>query len=192
MGKYESSEPEALAARVRSGSAEAIRELRSRVRTILHFRGYRIPPEDRKDLEQEIMTQVWQAVNRSGFDPTLGFSKFVEVVTVRRCIDWLRARRDESELPTSLAASGGPERSALASERQQLVHAALARLDKPCRDLIYLRVGMNRSYRQIARELGRSEGALRVQLHRCIRRVRDVVAEMSGEVDPSEKGAEHP
>lgn len=35
------------------------------------------------------MTEIWRAVNRSGFDVSLGFWGFVETVTARRCIDWL-------------------------------------------------------------------------------------------------------
>ena len=127
------------------------------------------------------MTQVWQAVNRTGFDPTLGFWKFVEVVTARRAIDWLRSRRPEAELPAEIEAAGGPEASALARERTRLAHGALSQLGKPCRDLIYLRIGMNRSYRELSELLGRSEGALRVQMHRCVERARLILAEMTGE-----------
>ncbi len=127
------------------------------------------------------MTQVWQAVNRTGFDPTLGFWKFIEVVTTRRAIDWLRARRVEAELPAEIEAAGDPEDSALARERAQLAHGALAQLGKPCRDLIYLRIGMNRSYRELSRLLGRSEGALRVQMHRCVERARLILVEMTGD-----------
>ena len=127
------------------------------------------------------MTQVWQAVNRTGFDPTLGLWKFVEVVTARRAIDWLRARRQETELPEEIEAPGGPEGDAMARERAQLAYGALAQLGKPCRDLIYLRIGMNRSYRELAQLLGRSEGALRVQMHRCVERARGILAEMTAD-----------
>jgi RNA polymerase sigma-70 factor (ECF subfamily) len=168
-----------LARQLRKGSPEAVRVVQARVRRILGFRGYRIPAVERQDLEQEIMTQVWQAVNRTGFDPELGFWKFIEVVTARRCIDWLRASREETELPAEVEAEGGPEKSALAGERVRLAYAALSQLGKPCRDLIYLRIGMNRSYRELATLLGRSEGALRVQMHRCVERARGIVAEMS-------------
>ena len=132
------------------------------------------------------MTQVWQAVNRTGFDPSLGFWKFIEVVTARRAIDWLRARRQEAELPDEIVAPGGPEQSAVARQRAQLAYGALAQLGKPCRDLIYLRIGMDRSYRELAQLLGRSEGALRVQMHRCVERARGILAEMTAGVGGDE------
>lgn len=176
-------DPRELARQLRRGSPEAVRAVRARVQRILGYRGYRISTADRRDLEQEIMTQVWQAVNRTGFDPSLGFLKFIEVVTVRRAIDWLRTRRDEAELPAEIEATGGPEASALARERTQLAHDALAQLGKPCRELIYLRIGMDHSYLELSKLLGRSEGALRVQMHRCVEKARLVLAEMTGEED---------
>ena len=85
--------PGEWARRMRLGEAAAVDHVRARVRKILAFKRLRIPGQDRDDLEQEIMTEVWQAVNRPGFDFTAGFWGFVEVVTSRRCIDWLRSRK---------------------------------------------------------------------------------------------------
>ena len=78
---------------MRLGEAAAVDHVRARVRKILAFKRLRIPDQDRDDLEQEIMTEVWQAVNRPEFDFTAGFWGFVEIVTSRRCIDWLRSRK---------------------------------------------------------------------------------------------------
>ena len=98
-----------LASDLRRGSPETFEALRRRVRKIIGFRGYRMPTEDRKDLEQEVMTQIWQAVNRRGFEAERGLWGFVEVVTARRCIDWLRSRRREVPLDENfVAAADGP------------------------------------------------------------------------------------
>ena len=62
-----------------------------------------------------------------------------------------------------------PQRTALRREQIEQAQAALARLPPACQELIRLHVGQSKSYAEIAETLGRSEGALRVQMHRCIR-----------------------
>lgn len=137
-----------------------------------------MPHEDRNDLEQEVMTQLWQAVNRAGFS-TDRFWGFVEVLTTRRCIDWLRTRRDTVPLDETFASTTpGPLGAALAQEDTELAHAALAQLAKPCRDLIYLHFAMRKPYKELSGLLGKSEGALRVQLHRCVAEARRILAEL--------------
>lgn len=180
-----------LARALLEGSPDAVQQIRQRVRKIVGFRGYRVPAEDRNDLEQEVMTQIWQAVNRSGFDGQKSFWGFVEVVAARRCIDWLRSRRREVDLDENLAADDDSLDSAIAGERLRLARGALAQLGQPCRELVHLHVGLGKPYRELARLLGKSEGALRVQMHRCIREARRALAQLEqgqGSGDTSAKG----
>lgn len=121
------------------------------------------------------MTEVWQAVNRSRFDLSGGFWGFVEVVASRRSIDWLRARREKVTLPAEAASPAtGPLGSVLDRERSDLAGEILSTLEPPCRELIIARLRDERSYREIAEATGKSEGTLRVQLFRCIRRAREI------------------
>ena len=169
-----------IARGLRRGSPEAVRIVRQRVRRILSSRGYRMQPETRNDLEQEVMTQLWQAVNRAGFASDR-FWGFVEVVTARRCIDWLRTNRNFAELDEAVAATArGPLGATLARENRALAHAALAQLAKPCRDLIYMHFAMHKPYKELSALLGKSEGALRVQLHRCVSEARRILAALRG------------
>jgi len=128
------------------------------------------------------MTQIWQAVSRPGFEPGERFWGFVEVVTARRCIDWLRASykaSHETTLTDNLReTSAGPLGGTLAQERSELAHKALTQLAKPCRDLIYLRFGLEKSYRELATLLEKSESALRVQMFRCIKKAQRVLGEL--------------
>lgn len=168
--------PEEWARKLRQGESEAAQVVQVRIARIVAFRGLGMPPEDRQDLEQEIMTEVWQAVNRPGFDFSAGFWGFLETVASRRCIDWLRARRSHEELPdniVSLAAS--PRRRVADRERSELASTALASLPTQCRRLVTMRLRDDLSYAEIAERMEKSEGALRVQFHRCIDRARRMV-----------------
>jgi len=163
----------------RAGDPAATEAVRRRVRKILSYRGYGMPREEQQDLEQEVMTQVWQASNRSGADLGPGFWGFIEVVTARRSIDWLRTRRRHDELDPELADRGTtPLEQAISKEREQLVASTLERLPEPCRKLIFLHANLNKTYREISTLLKRSEGALRVQMHRCVQRAQGIVDEL--------------
>jgi DNA-directed RNA polymerase specialized sigma24 family protein len=151
--------PEDYARRMQSGDAKAVEVVRQRVRRILAFKGLRIPRQDRDDLEQEILAALWQAIKRSDFDFGAGFWGFVEVVTSRRCIDWLRAKKETYSIEENLRDTGkSPVERVLEDERAKIASQVLGALDP-----------------QIARSLRKSEGAVRVQMYRCLRAVRDIL-----------------
>lgn len=169
---------ESLARDFARGVPQAVQSVRQRVRKILFFKRYGMTDEELRDLEQEIMTQLWQAVNRSGFDPSRGFWGFVEVVTARRCIDWLRSPRRETALDGLAEIAEvrpGPVATALDRERLRLAERALAQLEPSCRELLHAHFIERRSYRELAERTGKTEGALRVQLHRCVRATKNLV-----------------
>jgi RNA polymerase sigma factor (sigma-70 family) len=171
---------ELCARRLRRGEPRAVDEVRSRVDRILAHRGLGMSQADRDDLRQEVMIQVWQAVNRPGFDPTAGFWGFVELVTARRCVDWLRrTARPEMEAAEPPGAVHVPSLALLGRERLRLASLALSALDAPCRELISLHLEDGKGYRELSEILGKSQGALRVQMYRCIRRARKLVDEMA-------------
>ncbi len=168
------------ARKLRRGEPEAVHVVRERIRNILSFRRLRIPAAEQEDLEQEIMTEVWQAVNRSAFDFTAGFWGFVEVVSSRRCIDWLRRQREHAVPQNSLVDPRfGPSETLLDRERSDLAAKVIRTLDPPCRELVAMRFHRGLSYDEIGARVGKSPGAIRVQMHRCIQRARQLVVEWS-------------
>lgn len=177
---------EGWARRLQRGDTAAVQQVRDRIRRILSYRSLDFCSPERADLEQEVMIEIWQGVNREGFDPSAGFWGFVEVVTSRRCIDWLRSRRERVALPEGLVDPGaGPLRNAQERERGDLASATLASLDSPCRELLELRFRDDLSYREIARRTGKTEGALRVQLYRCVQQARSLVEQIAGGSEPT-------
>lgn len=184
-----------LARRFAAGDEIAAGQVGARVDRILSFRGFGVPAEERRDLRQDVVIQVLRAVRRDAFDFSQGFWGFVETVASRRIIDWLRARRPLVELDER--ADELSDRSPAADEalaaREQLAlgRAVLAQLDGRCRDLIARYVRRGESYRVMAGDLGVSEGALRVQLHRCVKRARALVQEIAS-TRPGGKGEPTP
>jgi len=167
------SDAEAAARDFSSGKPAAVRRVHERISRIIAYRGFTIPAQDRRDIEQDVMMQVWQASNRSSFDPTAGFWGFVETVTARRCIDWLRVQRTTKEIDDNLSdSSATPARRVLDRERTRLAHSVLAGLPERCRKLIQMHASQAMTYSEIARLTSTSESALRVQMHRCLKQAK--------------------
>lgn len=167
---------------LRRGTPNAIATVRRRVGRILDSPQLRIPRETRKDLQQEVTTQIWQAVNRKGFDPDRGFWGFVEVVTARRWIDWLRTRKEaDGDLLDIPDSRSGPLDRVLDLEQAELARSAVAKLGKPCQDLLRLHFTEGRPYAELAGVLGKTDGALRVQVYRCIRQAQKILARLTSQ-----------
>lgn len=122
------------------------------------------------------MTEVWQAVNRTGFDFTAGFWGFVEIVASRRCIDWLRKKKTHVPLVEGLLdAQESPSDRLLDGERSAIASEVFQALDPTCREIFVMRFREGMQYGEMSKRLGKSEGALRVQMHRCVQRARELL-----------------
>ena len=163
------------------GDPVASEQVARRVRRVLRYRALEMPKADLDDLEQQVMTELWQAVNRRTFDFAAGFWGFVELITVRRTIDWLRTKR-RSTSPRSESAVHNevetPYDVVVRRERIELAQRILADLGSHCRQVIELRLRDRMSFREIGQVLGIREGAARVRMHRCIRSAREVAEKL--------------
>ncbi len=158
---------------------EAMAHVEGVVKRVVRYEGYAIPGVERQDLAQDILLQLWQAVARPNFDHGRSFEAFIRSVACRRCIDWRRRRRPVVELKAEPPDSRrGPEEVTSEAERLRLGCRILARLGPACRELIRLHAVEGKTYGEIASMLGRSEGALRVQMHTCLKSAKAMRTEM--------------
>ena len=57
----------------RRGKPASVQIVQERVRKIIAYRGYSIPQDQRADLQQEILAQLWSATRKPQFDESGGF-----------------------------------------------------------------------------------------------------------------------
>ena len=153
--------------------------VQTQVVRIVGFRGYYIPHDSRPDVTQEVMLGLWQALCRPDFQLAETFNGFVGTVVQRRCVDWMREHRQAKEVPSPPSTTHESpvfERNVIAAD---LCRRVLRRLSEACRELICLREKENLSWAEIAERLGRSRGALRVQMHDCVERAREIRRQLS-------------
>ena len=136
----------------------------------------------KSDAVEEVMQEVALAAVRQAApiaDPAK-IAPWLYQVTVRQVLQYQRKMTEkyaQREQPTELdVRTIDPLNFLLASERQQMVRAALGRLTEQDAEILVLKYTENWSYRQLAEHLGLSHSAVESRLHRARRRLREELA----------------
>ncbi len=135
-----------------------------------------LPVDDLQDLQQEASIQLWRYVSADGFVLRGSFRSLAVRIALARRIDRLRRQRFLVELDDNLR-DDGRDALDLLQEKARLIqlHRALDGIRELCRILVRGRYLENRSYDDLAAELGRAPETLRVHLHRCLRVLREMI-----------------
>lgn len=164
-----------LSRRFGTGDAEAVSTVASLTARIVGHRGYFIPTDQRADIVQDTLLDLWRRRTASCDTSDGDFLGLVKVIAHRRCIDWLRKRRHRdslTEYPTDLP---GPHATLLSKEKLGLALRVIHALHERCRRLIALHVGYGLTYGEIADASDRTEGAVRTQAYECVKAARDLL-----------------
>jgi len=172
------SEPDdsALVRRFVDGEPEAISRVATVARYVVGDRAYVIPEVDRQDLVQECLVHVYRACRRPDFRLEESMEAFVRTVAYRRCVDWMRRRRSNVPFnPATPDRSKGPDERVAETETIERGRRVLRSLGKTCREIIRMRAVEALSYREVAKRLGKSEGAARNLMYRCLQEARAIL-----------------
>ena len=124
------------------------------------------------DLLQDLLLEVTSVLGDGSFRGDSKLRTYVSRIVHYRCLNRIRdrARRPESELDEKTHQVPDPARPVLARlverESEDLLRKFLETVSEDCRRL-WDAILAGRSYREISRETGVSEGALRVRVLRC-------------------------
>lgn len=166
----------ALAAALAAGEEAAAREVTGWVRRAASPFRFRLG-DDWDDAVQACLVEVLSSLAEARYSATGALRGYVWRLTVRTCIDRLRARTRwrwvelDSERDR-VAASALAD--VLESERRARLARVMTQISEPCRNLWQL-VLAGRSYREMSVLLGVGEGALRVRVLRCRRRAQELL-----------------
>ncbi len=122
---------------------------------------------DAEELTQEVFTAA--AVTLSHADAPDSMRGWLYTVAERRLIDELRRRRRAAEAVGALSR----ECENRDGDPHEALEAALLRLPRAQRRLVFMRVVEGWAYSEIAGELGCNEAACKMRLSRALRRLRD-------------------
>ncbi len=181
------------------GDAPALRELLERylppVRAYLRLRADRmlLDKESVSDLAQSVCRDVLEQLDRFRYDGEDGFRRWLFKTAERKVLDRHAYYKAKKRAPDAGPVGDGPgsaspdldatlacyrqlvtpSQHAIAREQLERVERAIAELPDDLRQVVVLSrvVGLSRS--AVAEEIGKSEGAVRMMLHRALARVAD-------------------
>jgi RNA polymerase sigma-70 factor (ECF subfamily) len=158
--------------------------------------------EDAEEISQETFLSAVQSLG--SFRGGSALQTWLFRIASNKTRDYLEkrsaAKRGGGDTPLSLNAehpdtgltldppspAPSPDRELAASERVQLVHLAVERLDDACREIVELRYFGELSYEQVAAALELNPKTVSSRLSRCLDRLEDIVKELfaRGNLEP--------
>lgn len=150
----------------------------------------------REDVRQETLRRLVISFRKGQFRGESALSTYVHKVAHGAAIDHWRSLRRRLEDPAddhpkSLQRATPPVQMASVErgEKRALIESLLARIGSPCRELLIRIYFEEVSHAVIARDLGKSEDAVKVQAHRCRREAGRLLTELSVGAFPVTPGA---
>ncbi len=159
--------------------ARLLREVLPVLRAIV--RRQRIAPSHVEDVVQDVLLAVHRV--RHTYDPSLPFLPWLAAIARRRAIDMLRreGRRDawESAAPDAIETFADPasNNDVEAEEARQWLAHAVVKLPPRQRKALELVKLREMSVAEAARVTGQTEGAVKVNVHRAIKALRQLIGE---------------
>jgi RNA polymerase sigma-70 factor (ECF subfamily) len=182
---------EALVAHARDGDHRAFEELvrRTAADTFTLARRLVSDDDDARDVVQEAYLRAYRSISR--FRGDAQFTTWMYRITTNCASTHLGKRRrhrheelDEEVDVADVRAEHDPVAAADASLLRQRLEAAIAELPPRLRAVVVLRDVYDLNHAEIAEELGISESAAKVRLHRARRKLRTQLFPLAGEAEP--------
>lgn|SRR5580658_4835284 len=126
-----------------------------------------------EDLTVETFWRIYRAHAR--FDAARGFEPWARQIATRAALDWLRARKSESELTPALEATltaGGASDPAVQAEIRAKTADAFTRLPPGLRAAAVLAVVEEQPHKMVAESLGITVTAVKLRVFRALRLLR--------------------
>ncbi len=183
-----------LIARCRRGDADAWDELFERFYPVAGKFVFQLSPHLSLEDVDEICQESFLAVVRNiqNFQGNSSFQTWLYRIAGNKTRDFIEkqraAKRGGGEIPISLQAENpatgltidppanlpGPDTSLMNAERMSMMHAALERLDQPCREVIELKYFGDLSYDEIAHELNLNPKTVSSRLSKCLDKLEEI------------------
>ena len=133
--------------------------------------------EDARDMTQEVFIKAWQALPRYKRSKT-PFLGWLFTISHNRVIDYYRTKKDYAYLDNEIImedCEGSPEKLVEAQFDQQEVRRAILQLPEEQQQVILMSFIEGFEYREIAAALNKTEGNIRVIVHRALKKMREIL-----------------
>jgi RNA polymerase sigma-70 factor (ECF subfamily) len=141
-----------------------------------YFHGHLSQRQEAEDLTNAVFEKAFAAIGRYQPSPAR-FSTWLHTIARNTLIDNYRKRRPllephgDEELLKAIDPRRGPEEEIVANELRRLLHAAILELTDDQRQVIGLRFFFNLPVTEVARMMGKTEGAVKALQFRALERL---------------------
>jgi RNA polymerase sigma-70 factor (ECF subfamily) len=172
-------EVEVLVDRAAAGDTEAFGYLydiyADRIYRHIYYRTSSV--EEAKDLTQDVFIEAWRALPRYKRTKT-PFLGWLFTICRHTVIDYYRTKKDHAYLSNEIIVEDhgkGPEKLIEEQFAQQEVRRSILQLPEDQQQVIIMSFIEGFPYSEIAATLNKSEGNIRVIVHRALKRMREIM-----------------
>jgi RNA polymerase sigma-70 factor (ECF subfamily) len=165
--------------RASNGDTEAFERLydiyADRIYRHIYYRTSNI--EDARDLTQEVFLRAWQGLPKYKRTKT-PFLGWLFTISHNRVIDYYRTKKDYSYLNDAMIIEDrekSPEKLVESQFTQQEIRRAILQLRHDQQQVILMNFIEGFDYSEIAAALNKTEGNIRVLVHRALKRMREIL-----------------
>lgn len=156
--------------RIRDNDHEFIAELRLIIDQVVRKWNW-TDSDSAKDIAQDCFIKVVESLTRGKFEGRSSFKTYVYTITRRTCIDYYKSARavelTDIDQITIADAACSQEDMVIAKEQRKTAYRVLMSLPKECRNLWRAVFFGKRNYKQVAEQLGLSEGTVKRKMWAC-------------------------
>lgn len=165
----------AFVLKTKNGDKEAFGEIyKLFMKRIYRFIYYMVYDKElASDLTQNTFLKTWRSIN--SFSESKGtFEAFLYTIARNVVIDYQRKKKTVSLEVTGdiFPTNENLEESIVLKEEQRIIHKALLGLEDIERHIVMLRYFEELSFAEIAKVIGKNEGAIRVRIHRILQKLK--------------------
>jgi RNA polymerase sigma-70 factor (ECF subfamily) len=167
-----------LTVRAQKGDAEAFGEIYLfYYKKIYRYCSFNVTSNElAKDIAQETFLKAWRSLPRFSLKNGGTIQAFLFKIARNLIIDNARKKKPiQLEAYHEIESSENVEENILRQQHQTSVHVALAKLQDEEKQIVLLRYFEDMQTKEIASVLGIAEGALRVRMHRVLKKLKDLL-----------------
>ena len=168
-----------LVQRAQKGDKEAYGEIyKLYQKKIYRFSYYMIQNKElAEDITQNTFIKAWRALPFFSLNKNGTIQAYLFKIARNLTIDYQRKRKEVSleVIEDIMPSDENLEEIVARQEEQEIVARSLKTLDEEERQIVVLRYFEDMSYEEISKVVGKNEGAIRVRLHRTLKKLKEEI-----------------
>lgn len=176
----DSAKIDALVKKAQAGDTDAFGEIYNELLTpIYRYIYFKVGPEIAEDLTEDVFFKAWKSLNSYKKQGNFPFSAWLFRIAHNLVVDYYRTNQPIEELPMDVVETRefmNPRFQLESSINVERLYAALKKLSHSVEQAIILRFINDLNYSEIAKIMNKTEGSIRVLIHRGLKQLKEILA----------------